>query len=152
MEKIHFETFIDAPVEKVWDTMLGAETYGKWTAPFNPGGRFEGDWSEGSTIRFIGPDPEGGDEEGGMLARIAENRPHEFISIEHVGIIKNGVEDTESEEVKKWTPAFENYTFTSEDGGTKVEIDMDINEEYKEMFEEMWPKALAELKALAEAN
>ena len=48
-------------------------------------------------------------------------------------------------------PGFENYTFAEKDGGTEVNIDMDIvNEEYKEMFEGMWPKALLKLKELAE--
>lgn len=129
--------------------MLDPSSYSEWTAAFNPGSRFEGSWDTGSKILFIGPDPAGGGE-AGMVARIAENRPHEFISIEHIGIIKNGVEDFESDEVKKWTPAFENYTFTEKDGGTLLSVDMDTAEEYKAMFQEQWPKALAALKELAE--
>lgn len=49
-----------------------------------------------------------------------------------------------------WTPAFENYTFREKDGGTELLVDMDTNEEYKQMFEEMWPKALQSLKEIAE--
>lgn len=152
MQRLHFSIVINAPVEKVWKTMLEEETYRIWTDVFNPdsGSSYEGSWEEGSTIRFIGPDPETG-EKGGMLARIKENRQYEFLSIEHYGIIKNGVEDTESDEVKAWVPAYENYTFRTVDGGTEVSVDQDINDEYKEMFEEMWPKALEKLKELAEA-
>ena len=117
--------------------------------PFHPGSYFKGDWSEGSKMLFIGPDAESGDEMG-MVSRIAENRLHEFISIEHLGIYNNGVEDTESEEAKQWGPAFENYSFTDVDGGTQVRVDQDMMEEYKEMFEEMWPKALQILKEVAE--
>jgi hypothetical protein len=149
MQKIHFSIIINAPREKVWNTMLSDATYRTWTMPFHPGSYFKGDWSEGSKMLFIGPDSESGNEMG-MVSRIAKNREHEFISVEHLGIYKNGIEDTESEDAKQWAPAFENYSFTDTDGGTEVRIDQDMLEEYKEMFEDMWPKALQILKELAE--
>ena len=129
--------------------MLGEETYREWTKAFNPGGYYKGDWNEGSKILFVGLDPETG-MEGGMVSRIKESRKPEFISIEHLGILNNGVEDTTSEEAKKWTPAFENYTFTEKDGGTQLDVDMDIVDEMKEEFDGMWPKALETLKEIAE--
>ncbi len=150
MEKLHFTITIDAPVETVWNTMLGDETYRQWTVPFNEGSYYQGDWSPGSKILFLGPNPDGSGE-GGMVARIADNRQYEFISIEHLGMIANGVEDTTSDEVKKWTPAFENYTFVNNGDTTEVRIDMDSNEEYSVMFSEMWPRALQKLKDLAES-
>jgi hypothetical protein len=85
-----------------------------------------------------------------MVARIKENRKHEFISIEHLGSIENGVIDTTSEEVKRWTPAYENYTFSEKDGLTKLSIDCDTSEEHTAMFEKMWPSALHKLKQLCE--
>jgi hypothetical protein len=85
-----------------------------------------------------------------MVSRIKENRRHEFISIEHLGIVQDGKEDTASEAVKGWAGALENYTFKGKGGATEVLVDMDINEEYKEMFENMWPMALQKLKELSE--
>ena len=149
MEKLHFSIHINASVEKVWHSMLDDEPYREWTKAFSEGSYYQGKWEEGSEMLFIGPDPEGGGE-GGMVSQIREVRPLEFLSIEHIGMIKNGVRDTTSEEVKKWTPAFENYTFTQKDSGTEVTVDIDIADEYKAMFEEMWPKALATLKEIAE--
>ena len=149
MEKLNFKIEINAPKEKVWNTMLEDATYRLWTTPFSEGSYYKGDWSKGSKIIFLGPNPETG-KEGGMVSRIAENKLYEYISIEHLGMINDGVEDTTSEEVKKWTPAFENYTFKEKNGKTDVLVDMDINEEYKEMFEGMWPTALKKLKELAE--
>ncbi|MEJ0053886.1 MAG: SRPBCC domain-containing protein [bacterium] len=140
---------INAPKEKVWNTMLGQDTYREWTSAFNEGGRFEGSWDQGSKILFLGPDPLTG-KEGGMVSRIRENRPYEFISIEHLGIMKDGVEDTTSEEAKKWAPAYENYTFTEKDGVTEVSVDIDIAEEFADMFKEAWPKGLAKLKEISE--
>lgn len=155
MQKLHFTIQIQAPKEKVWDTMLQDATYREWTKPFNAGSRYEGSWDEGSEIKFVGSD-ENGHEYGGMYAKIKENKLHEFISIEHLGLIGlDGTINTTSDEVKKWTPAFENYTFKEIAdgefaGGTEVLVDVDSNDEYKEMFETMWPKALQALKALAE--
>lgn len=149
MQKLHFSTTVNAPKEKVWDTMLQDRTYRVWTSEFNPKGSwFEGDWSQGSTIRFLGPGEDG--KPAGMVSRINQNRPHEFVSIEHLGFIHDGKEDTTSEAVKKWTPAFENYTFRETNGQTEVLVDMDTDDEHKKMFEEMWPKALEKLKELAE--
>ena len=156
MKKLHASIFIHAPREKVWNTMLGKDSYPKWTKVFNPTSRieaisrFEGDWSEGSKILFLGTDEDS--REGGMVSRIAKNRPHEYISIEHLGIMENGVEDTTSEKAKKWTPAFENYSFTEKDGGTQLTVDMDVADEYKNTFEDMWPKALEVLKKLVERS
>jgi len=149
MQKIHVSTFINAPRQKVWRTMLDDASYREWSRAFNEGSYYVGSWEKGSEIRFLGPDPKTG-EEGGMYSRIKENRQYEFISIEHLGMIKNGVVDTTSEEVKKWTTAYENYTFRDKDGGTEVSVDMDVDDDYKAMFEEMWPKALTSLKELAE--
>lgn len=148
MNKLHFSIDIAAPKEKVWNTMLREDTYQQWTEAFATGSHYEGDWNQGSKILFLAPDESG--KMGGMVSRIKENRDHEFISIEHIGVIHDGVEDTESEEARKWAPAFENYTFTEKDGKTTVAVDMDIEKEYEEMFNEMWPKALQKLKILAE--
>lgn len=151
MKKLHYSIKINAPAEKVWQTMLDPETYKEWTEVFNPGGggHFRGSWEKGSKILFIGLDPETG-KEGGMVSRIAENRPYEFISIEHLGILKEGVEDTTSEEARKWTPAFENYTFKEENGVTEVSVEQDMVEEMTDEFDKMWPKALEKLKEIAE--
>lgn len=151
MKKISFSIYINAPRERVWDVMLGEDTYREWTKVFNAGSRFVGNWDEGSEMRFLGVD-ENGVESGGMYSRIKENRLYEFISIEHIGMIKDGEVDTTSEEVKKWTPAFENYTFIEKDGGTEVLVEMDISDEWATMFDEMWPKALESLKELVERD
>jgi hypothetical protein len=91
----------------------------------------------------------------GMISEIAENIPYKFISTEHLGEIKDGVIDTTSEAVKKWLPAFENYTFTDNGDSTLLQIDMEMgsseeSKQMKEMFEGMWPKALLILKEICE--
>ncbi|MEX2593834.1 MAG: hypothetical protein WD426_13755 [Anditalea sp.] len=36
-QKLHFSKRINAPKEKVWDTMLKDETYREWTSAFTEG-------------------------------------------------------------------------------------------------------------------
>lgn len=152
MQKLRYTTTIDAPREKVWETMLGETTYREWTSAFNPGGSyFEGRWESGSEIRFLGPDPESG-EVGGMFSRIQESRPYEYVSIQHLGMIHNGEIDTTSDMVKAWTPAFETYTFADQAGGTEVTVETDTPEDFVSHMDDAWPQALEKLKALAESS
>lgn len=149
MEKLRQKILINAPRARVWDVMLADGSYREWTSAFMPGSYYKGDWSEGSKILFLGPSPDGS-AEGGMVSRIRENRLHEFISVEHLGAVKDGVEDTDSAAAKEWAPAYENYTFRDSNGGTELTIEMDIPAEEKANFEKVWADALARLKVLAE--
>lgn len=149
MANMHFSIEINAPAQKVWDVMLGDKTYIEWTKDFNPEGdsSFEGDWSQGSRMRFLGPDGKGN--MGGMFSVVEESRPGEFISIKHLGIIENGKEVHSDE----WSDSYEKYTFTEKDGKTRVDVDLDgakIPEEFVTFFEDEWPKALQKLKAMIE--
>lgn len=150
MQKLHFSIVINAPREKVWHAMLDDKHYREWTKAFSDGGYYKGSWEKGSKILFLGSDPQKPGEEAGMVSRIAENKPYEFISIEHLGIVKNGVEDTTSAEAKKWVPAFENYTLKEQGGVTEVLVDMDTADEHAEEFKKMWPDGLNRLKTIAE--
>lgn len=147
MEKLQFSIVIHAPKQKVWETMLNDETYREWTSVFHPGSYYEGDWSEGSDIRFLGPNEDG--TVGGMYARIDVNQPHDFISIRHLGEIMNGKE-TPWPNTAEGGAAHESCSFTEVEGGTKVVVDLDSPGELKEMFEGMWPKALEKLKSITE--
>ncbi len=144
MTDLHYSIEIGAPREKVWDVMLGDATYREWTEVFMPGSYYEGDWSKGSKMLFLGPGNEG-EKDGGMSAMVEENRSEEFISLKHHAEIRDGVE------VPLETVGFENYTFEDVDGRTKVSIDLlGLPDEYAEMFNEAWPKALEKLKEIAE--
>ena len=149
MDKLRFTINIEAPAQKVWDTMLNDSTYREWTDAFGPGCYYVGDWRQGSKILFLAPEKETG-QLSGMVSRIRENRPFEFISIEHLGFVKDGKEDLSSDEVKKWSGATENYTLTKKGGTTEVVVEMNSPGDYSEMFQDMWPKALQKLKTLAQ--
>ena len=139
-----FEIDIRAPRARVWDTLIGPETYKAWTAAFCEGSYYTGSWDQGAKIQFLSPTGDG------MTAVIAENRRHEFISIRHVGVIEKGVEDTTSEKVRAWTPAYENYRFTDLPDGCRVTVTLDTAPEWEQYMRDTFPKALGLLKELCE--
>ncbi|HSK10558.1 MAG TPA: hypothetical protein VK911_13345 [Vicinamibacterales bacterium] len=146
MKTLHFATTIHAARETVWETMLGPDTFKLWAAEFAEGSYFEGSWAEGERIRFLAPDG------SGVTSVIAENRPHEFLSIKHLGFIKGGVEDTDSEEVRSWAPSFENYLLSDAGSSTGLQVDIDVTPEFEEYMTKTWPKALATLKVICEGR
>jgi len=151
MEKLQFKKEINAPVSQVFDVMLGItnkSTYEQWTALFNPTSTYEGSWTKGSKIFFIGTDDKG--ETGGMVSEIFDNIPNKFISIRHYGLIKADVEITEGPEVEKWANGFENYTFEENSGTTIVTVDLDTTEDFLSYMNETYPKALDKLKDICE--
>ncbi len=151
MNKIQFKVSINAPANKVYDTMLGIGnklTYQQWTALFNPTSTYEGNWGKGSKMQFIGTDELG--EKGGMLSEIVENIPYRFVSIRHYGLLKADVEITEGPEVEKWANGFENYTFEENNGITTVTVDLDTTEDFLDYMNQTYPKALEKLKEICE--
>jgi uncharacterized protein YndB with AHSA1/START domain len=146
LKRLQFSIAISAPAAKVYEQMIGDASYRDWTSAFTEGSRFEGSWAQGERIRFLAPSGEG------MVAEIAENRPNEFISVRHLGSIANGVEDTQSESVRAWAPAYENYRFTATPEGTTLTVEQDIVAEYEDFMADVWPKALTRLKILCESR
>jgi len=145
MEKLNFSIDINAPREKVWKTLWEDSSYRKWTSVFMEGSCVETDnWKEGTKVLFL--DGKG----SGMVSKVAVNKPNEYMSFEHLGEVKDGIEDTSSEKVKIWAGSKENYTLKDAGGKTELTVDMDIAEDYKEMFQNMWPKAMEQIKVLSE--
>jgi uncharacterized protein YndB with AHSA1/START domain len=146
--KLKFDVEINAPVDVVYSAMIGKETYSQWTAEFNPTSRFEGSWDKGAKILFMGCDEDGN--EGGMVSRIKENIPNKFVSIEHLGMLKDGEEITSGEEVEQWAGGLENYYFYKDGNKTKVQVIADSYPEFDDYFSAIWPKALNKLKQISE--
>lgn len=147
MQKINFSTSINAPKEKVWEILWNLDAYKAWTSAFAEGSYAETDnWKEGSKVLFLGP------KRSGMVSMVAVNKPNEYMSFKHLGEVHEGVEDTTSDGVKVWSGSTENYTLKGDNGTTTLSVDMDITDEFKEMFEKMWPSALEKVKALAEGT
>lgn len=85
-----------------------------------------------------------------MVSKIAANRLYEYVSIEHLGEVHNGVEDTTSDKVKARAGCHENYAFSEKDGITTVKVDIDITEDFADYMDQTRPQALLKLKELCE--
>jgi len=144
LKRLQWSVDIAAPAPVVYQALIGPESYTKWISAFGEGCHFEGSWQRGQRIRFLTPAG------FGVTSEIAENRPNEFLSIRHLGYIDDdGVEDTSSEAIRAWAPAYENYTFTATPQGTRLTVDQDITEDFASM-PEAWPRAPRTLRALCE--
>ncbi len=144
MQRLEFNTTINASRQKVWHTLLGEQSYREWASEFMPGSHFQGSWDKGSRIYFKSPEGDG------MISLIKENKPYELLSIEHQGTISKGVEDFDGEEARKWQGTLETYRLNESDGKTTLTVEQDIVDDYVDYFNTTWPKALARVKKLAE--
>lgn len=149
-QMLQFEIEINKDTESVYNCMIDKKKYREWTSVFNESSEYRGSWEKGSKILFIGVNSEG--EQEGMVSRIKENIPGKFISIEHMGILKHGVERTCGPDVDDWQGALENYTFRPRAGKTILTIDLDANKEWLDYLREEWPKALSRLKEVCERD
>lgn len=144
MKKLNFSIEIKAPKENVWAVLWDDTTYRQWTSAFSEGSYAVSDWQEGSKVLFLSPEGEG------MFSMIAKKIPNEFMSFKHLGTVKNGIEQPDSEETKKWSGAMENYSLEEKNGVTELTVAMDITEEHEKSFKEIFPKALESVKTLSE--
>lgn len=145
MKKLTFSIQINAPKELVWNVLWNDQSYRAWTSVFHPGSYAQSDWKEGSKILFLG-----GDGSNGMISKIARLIPNEFMSFQHLGELKNGVEDFDSPAAKGWAGAFENYTLHEKNSGTELNVELDADNSFADYFAQTFPKALDKVKELAE--
>ncbi len=151
MKRVTEKIDIQAPVETVWDCVFLPHNFTKWTEVFTKGSYYEGSWEEGASIRFLARNKDG--QIDGMVSEIAKNVQHEFLSIRHLGWVFDGEDDTMSEAVTAWAPAYENYHFEStKEGGTILTVEADLSSEYYEQFAVLWPKAIKRIKEISEGG
>lgn len=151
MKKLQFSIDIKAPKEEVWKVLWNDATYKKWSSAFMEGSYAVTDWNEGSRVKFLSP---GGD---GMFSIIDKKITNEFMSFKHLGIIKNGKEEPDSEESKKLSGAMENYKLREVGGITKLHVEVDVTdlgtgEDYVDMMNKAFPRALEKVKELSEKS
>ena len=147
MKRIQFKKDIKAPAAHVYNIMLGIDdkaTYEQWTAEFNPTSTYVGNWEKGSKMYFVGTDENG--KKGGMISKIEDNIPNQFVSICHLGMLDGDKEITEGPEVEPWAGCMEIYSFKENNGITTVTVELDVTEEHEDYFNTTWVKALDKLQ------
>jgi hypothetical protein len=144
MRQIKKLIHIDAPKEKVWDVLLGTETFPLWASAFSPGTHVTTDWQEGGHALFL-------DASGtGIVSRIASHVPNDHITMEHMGIVVGGKEDYDSKDALEWRGLMESYFVTETDGITTLIVESDTIDAYFDMSDAQWDEAILLIKQLAE--
>lgn len=147
METLSYEIIINAPAQKVWDILWGPETYSEWTQFFGAGSTvMKSDWKVDGKTYFV--DAKG----DGMVSTIDSiDEPNQII-FKHLGMVQDGVEDTESMEVKQWSGAFEKYILIDFNGQTKLHTEVQIEKNWQEFMNTGFTKGLEVVKRLAEES
>ncbi len=137
---LRYTVEIPASPARVWSCMLDDATYRDWTTAFAEGSYFVGEWVTGADMRFLGPSG------GGMRARIEQADAPDYVSIRHLGELRDGVPANAAD----WDGVYERYRFNAlEDGATRLDVELlNVPDEYAPMMNEMWPKALERLRQI----
>ena len=142
MQKMQFSIEIEAPREKVWQTLFDDKTFRDWGSIIDEGQYMEGVLVEGSEVQFMSS------ENGlGVTSVIEKLIPHEYIAFKQ---IVDTMDSGKQEREKEWTGGMESYSLTEKDGVTSLTVKIDVPPGQEETFGDRLPKALERVKILAE--
>lgn len=146
METLNYEMYINAPIQDVWNLLWNEETYQQWTQFFAEGSQFKSDWKVGGKTYFT---DKSGD---GMVSTIVSlNEPTEVV-FSHLGTYKNGVEDTQSRDVKQWSGTEEKYFLRAvDDNTTELRAIVHADENLVDIMNTGFNKGFELLKKIAES-
>ena len=147
-QKLNFHINIDAPVDVVYKTVIDSNLFMDWTSAFGPGSYYKGNWEKGSKMIFIADMEDGS--QAGMISHIKDHVPKQLISIEHLGMLQNGEEILEGEDVDSFKGSIENYSFSTNGKITTMIVNTDVFMETDSFFNKTWPLALERIKELSE--
>jgi uncharacterized protein YndB with AHSA1/START domain len=143
MKEMQFTVDINASKEKVWDTLWQDETFREWADIIDPGTHMVGKLEEGSEIQFISGNGYG------VTSLVEKLVTHEFLLLRHRADTQdNGQRERENE----WTGGKESYALSEKDGTTTLTVAFDVPPELEEYFKVSYPKALEQVKILAESS
>lgn len=137
---------IKAPKEKVWSALWKDANYRKWASVFHAGTYMEApSLAEGADVRFLNP------EGSGMYSIIETVEPNKTMIFRHLGEVKDQINQPPNEESNKWAGGKERYFLEQNGDETTLRAEVDAYEEFENFFDEVFPKALDEIKKIAEA-
>ena len=145
METLDYDVRINASKPSIWSTLTETEKYTKWVKAFSPNSYADGEWKQGTYIKFLDPDM------GGTKALIEALETNERILVRHISMIsKEGEESTDGEIASHWIGTTEEYSLIGENDATSLKIQIKTHSDFVSMFESCWPEALRRIKELSE--
>ncbi|MFC0345109.1 SRPBCC domain-containing protein [Epilithonimonas hispanica] len=103
------------------------------------------DWQVGRKTYFTDSS-----KKNGMVSTIERMEEPKYLIFKHLGEMVDGVEDVDSEKVKAWNGSLEAYYLEENNGKTTLTIEVDSNDEFKDMFDNGFKKGLEVIKNLSE--
>ena len=145
METVEYVVEIKASKEKVWEKLWDKECYANWTQYFIPKYYISSDWKVNGKTYFLE------DEENGMVSTISSlDEPNELI-FQHLGLLIDGKEDTQSAAVFEWSGNEEKYFLRSLDSGsTELKVIVHIYKNQRETMDLAFHKGFVILRDLCE--
>lgn len=141
MKEMCFDIKINAPKERVWQTLWSDETLRDWAGLIDPGTYMIGELKVGNKVQFISV---GG---YGVTSLVEELISGEFLLLKHQA-------DTQDEGQRsrddQWTGGKESYSLKHEDGVTTLTMAFDVPPELEQIMSDSYPKALRHIKELSE--
>lgn len=143
MKEMQFTTEINAPKERVWDTLWQDETLRQWAGIIDPGTHLVGELKEGNEVQFISGNGYG------VTSLVDKLTVNEFLLLRHSADTQD---EGKRERENQWTGGMESYLLAEKDGTTTLTFACDVPPELEEYFKDASPKALERVKALAESK
>lgn len=141
---MQFRVKINAPKEKVWETLWQDETFRQWASVIDPGTYMVGELKEGNEVQFISSSSG-----YGVTSMVEKLAPGEFLLLRHsADTQENGKQERE----KEWSGGKESYLLEGENGITFLTVAFDVPPELEGYFKANYPKALEQVKVLAESR
>ena len=141
MKEIKFSIEINATKEKVWETLWQDETLRQWAGVIDPGTHLVGDLVEGNEVQFISGNGYG------VTSLVDQLTTNEFLLFKHSADTQD---EGKRERAKEWTGGKESYRLAERNGTTTLTAAFDVPPEQEEYFKDNYPKALEQVKILAE--
>jgi uncharacterized protein YndB with AHSA1/START domain len=141
MKELQFSVLINAPKQKVWDTLWQDGTFREWAGIIDPGTHKVGELKEGNEIQFISGNGYG------VTSLVEKLVAGEYVLLRHQADTQ---EEGKQEREKEWTGGNENYALLEKEGVTTLTAEFDVPPELEEYFRDNYPKALERVKVLAE--
>ena len=144
MKEMKFTVEINASREKVWDTLWQDKTFRQWASVIDPGTYMVGELKEGSKVQFISLSSG-----YGVTSLVEKLTPGEFLLLRHHADTQ---EEGKRERENEWTGGKDSYSLIEKDNLTTLTVVFDVPSELEEEFNSSYPKALKQVKVLAEGN
>jgi uncharacterized protein YndB with AHSA1/START domain len=147
MITLKYSTTINKARSAVFEAIMDKSVYPDWAKAWGEGMDYVGEWKEGSTISYFDQT------QGGTKVLIEELVQNEAIKTKHVAMVnpQNIEIELTDDMMKKWVGSREDYFFhETAEGGTTLEVVMQVDPVFQEMFDNAWPKALAYFKQVCE--